>query len=209
MRAKQDLAHLAHLDTKIAICDAFESLTEEMPFDKVPVAKICDQAGISRATFYRVFEDKYDIMKWASSHCYSQGADQIGIKLTWKDGYYETERAVMRHIDFFKAAAKSSTGNSLDAYAPRARKETLTKTITELYKQPITPHMQFMIDATIDIETKAFPAWHYGKYDCSLEEMCTWVVECIPKDLFHLLEKPLNPELDGVKYKHSLLGQVF
>lgn len=49
--------------TKDIILEAFNSLIEKKAFDKITVQMILDEAGIGRATFYRYFKDKYDMMK--------------------------------------------------------------------------------------------------------------------------------------------------
>lgn len=43
------------------ICDAMVTLLEEKPFTKVTVQDILQRAEIQRATFYRYFEDKYEV----------------------------------------------------------------------------------------------------------------------------------------------------
>lgn len=209
MHTKEELAQLAHLETKLALCDAFEILLQQEPIDKVSVSKICQQAGISRATFYRIFQDKYEIVQWSIMYIHAKGVNQIGRTLNWEDGYYESEKSILRHKDFFTQAAKSNDYNSLDFFTSRTRKEILAKTVTEYYHQKITPQMSFMIDTAVDIETKAFPNWAAGKYDCSLREMCTWVAQSIPSELFNLLNVPLSEQNNPSNYNHFLLGKGF
>lgn len=46
--------------TKRAILHAFATLMQEKRFDDITVNDICDQAEISRTTFYHYYIDKYD-----------------------------------------------------------------------------------------------------------------------------------------------------
>lgn len=46
------------------IVEAFNTLIEKKDFDKITVQMILDEAGIGRATFYRYFQDKYDVMNY-------------------------------------------------------------------------------------------------------------------------------------------------
>lgn len=48
--------------TKNYIIQAFFILMREMPYNKISVVDICDKAGIGRATFYRHFKSKEDII---------------------------------------------------------------------------------------------------------------------------------------------------
>jgi len=50
------------MNTKGIIVAAFKELLEQKPFEEIIVQDILDAAGVSRATFYRHFRDKYDIM---------------------------------------------------------------------------------------------------------------------------------------------------
>ncbi|NHM16585.1 TetR family transcriptional regulator [Eggerthellaceae bacterium zg-887] len=51
--------------TKRAIFDALYSLMEERDFSKISVGDILERSGVSRTTFYRCFQDKYDVVNWS------------------------------------------------------------------------------------------------------------------------------------------------
>ncbi len=51
-------------NTKDKILKAFNELIRKSDFDSVTVFHIVETAGISRATFYRHFKDKYDVMNY-------------------------------------------------------------------------------------------------------------------------------------------------
>ncbi len=50
--------------TKQALALSLRELMEEVPFDKINVAKICEQCGMNRKSFYYHFKDKYDLVNW-------------------------------------------------------------------------------------------------------------------------------------------------
>jgi len=50
--------------TKQALAASLRELMEEVPFDKINVAHICEQCGMSRKSFYYHFKDKYDLVNW-------------------------------------------------------------------------------------------------------------------------------------------------
>lgn len=43
---------------------AIKSLIKTQPLDKITVTDIVFQAGKTRQTFYRHFQDKYDLVNW-------------------------------------------------------------------------------------------------------------------------------------------------
>ena len=51
-------------DTKLLIAEAFVSLFEKTPLQKISVSDIVDASGINRKTFYYHFEDKNYLITW-------------------------------------------------------------------------------------------------------------------------------------------------
>ena len=184
----------SNADIKMSVVDAMDELMKERPIDRLSVASICEKAGLSRATFYRYFTDKFSVVQWLLKYVMAQGANEIGRTLSFYDGYYASEVMILeRYYDFFANAAKSNDYNSLDRFSPRLRKEVLERTITKHYNMEYTEHMRFLVNATVEMETSLFPLWHYGEIDCTIEEACQWMTECVPRELFDLLNEPINP----------------
>ncbi len=50
--------------TKRALAAALKELMDEMPFEKIQVAHICERCGMNRKSFYYHFKDKYDLVNW-------------------------------------------------------------------------------------------------------------------------------------------------
>lgn len=194
----------SNADIKMSVVDAMDELMRTTPIDRLSVSKICETSGISRATFYRYFTDKFGVVQWLLKFVMAQGANEIGRTLSFYDGYYTSEALILeRYYDFFANSAKSNDFNSLDRFAPRLRKEVLERTITMHYHREYTEHMRFLVYATAEMETRLFPMWHYGNIDCSIEEVCQWMTECVPRELFELLNEPLNP----VRSPHTHLAR--
>ena len=53
-----------HNYMKRRIWESFYELSTVIPFEKLTVEKIVSHCGISKATFYRHFRDKYDLISW-------------------------------------------------------------------------------------------------------------------------------------------------
>ncbi len=183
----------SNAEMKIAVVDAMDELMRETPIDRLSVSKICERADISRATFYRYFTDKFGVVQWLNKYVMAQGANEIGRTLSFYDGYHTSEAMILKRYDFFTNAAKSNDYNALDKFAARFRKEVFERTITKYYDREYTEHMRFLVSATVEMETSLFPQWHNGKIDCTLEEACQWMTECVPRELFELMNEPINP----------------
>ena len=49
--------------TKMMIRESFIQLLKEQPVSKITVTKICEIAEINRATFYKYYEDAFDLLQ--------------------------------------------------------------------------------------------------------------------------------------------------
>ena len=56
------------IKTKDSIQSQFWSLLERYPFDKISVKMLIDECRINRSTFYRNYEDKYDLLNQIADH---------------------------------------------------------------------------------------------------------------------------------------------
>jgi AcrR family transcriptional regulator len=54
--------------TKQAFSIALKELMQEVPFDKIRIADICNRCGMNRKSFYYHFKDKYDLLNSANKH---------------------------------------------------------------------------------------------------------------------------------------------
>ena len=48
--------------TYLLLSRALFALLEETPFEKITLTQLCDASLVPRSTFYRYFEDKYDLL---------------------------------------------------------------------------------------------------------------------------------------------------
>ena len=51
--------------TRTLLCKSFFELLEKMPYDKISVIDICNNAMVHRATFYNHFDDKEHLLEYA------------------------------------------------------------------------------------------------------------------------------------------------
>jgi AcrR family transcriptional regulator len=50
--------------TRTMICDSLKGLMHKHPFEKITIKMITGQAGLIRPTFYKHFQDKYEVLEW-------------------------------------------------------------------------------------------------------------------------------------------------
>lgn len=96
---------------KQQIWDAFYELCRTTPFEKLTVEKIIRQSGVSKATFYRYFRDKYDVLNYNSMAV----AERI-IGGQPCDNWQEFLKCMFKEIeseaDYYRKAFKTSGQNA-------------------------------------------------------------------------------------------------
>lgn len=101
--------------------------------DQITVAEICRNAGISRQTFYRHFESKYDIPWWHSIFCRQFYLNEIGRTIDWKTGYYHHLRLIAQERDFFRESIQYSINTPFgQTIMPENRKAVASRHLGEL-----------------------------------------------------------------------------
>lgn len=64
-------------NSKIYLYEGLLKLLQRKSFKKITVNDICQQAGVSRSTFYLHFDNKYQLLKYVLNHFRTQAAAQL------------------------------------------------------------------------------------------------------------------------------------
>ena len=86
--------------TKIALEASLKELLKKKPFDKITIADLTEDCGISRMAFYYHFKDIYDLVEWA---CVEDGKKALRDKKTydtWQEGFAQIFEAVLENKPF-------------------------------------------------------------------------------------------------------------
>lgn len=195
-------AEMAGFATKKRIFDALYSLAKEQPWKNIKVSDICNRANVSRATFYHHFNSKYDIAVWHSDMILAAGLDEIGVTLTWFEGHLITTRGISCFYDFYAVCESPETNGKLfQSHHAMHRKAVMERTVTQVKRLDLTPKLAFQINALANCEEWAIRDWYKGNMKADLKEICEFMISIVPRDLYHVLEKP--------EYPSGMGGQVY
>ena len=136
---RDDVGDLRVARTRKAIQDAFTSLVSERGFDAVTVRDISERAMVNRATFYRHFRDKHEVMRWVT--------DRVLADLAWRpvptspsalsfdDAVDHAENVLRRlaaHADLFRTVVAVGGGTRLTLKFQRFVEEILDHRLTAM-----------------------------------------------------------------------------
>lgn len=78
---------MTNLDNKVKIVKAMASLMNGRSLATIRTVDICKEAGVSRQTFYRCFEDKFDAAIWFVEQGIRSSVREVGVTLSWATGF--------------------------------------------------------------------------------------------------------------------------
>ncbi|NCC08443.1 MAG: TetR family transcriptional regulator [Clostridia bacterium] len=102
--------------TKRALETSLKKLIVQKPIDKITIADITEDCGISRMTFYYHFKDIYDLIEWSFVE---DAAKVLGGKKTydtWQQGFLQIFNAVLENKPFIYSVYHSVSREQLEVY---------------------------------------------------------------------------------------------
>ena len=170
-------------DTLFLFAKAIKTLIKKQPLDKITVTDIVSTAGKTRQTFYRHFQDKYDLVNWYFEKLVLKSFEEMNQggslqeALNLKFAFIEQEHA------FFKEAFKSNDYNNLihydfcciyDFYKEYIRKNT-GKTIPSDIDFLLKMYCRGSVDMTVE--------WVLNDMPILKEEIVNYLIDAIPDKL--------------------------
>lgn len=119
--AKNELKEVRHSEewhksgekVKYRLADAMKSCMKKAPVEKITVKEITEECGVTRQTFYRNFQDKYDLINWYFDKLLLKSFEHMGEGTTVYDGLVKKFEYLKEEHLFFAAAFRSDDQNSL------------------------------------------------------------------------------------------------
>ena len=102
--------------TKKALEVSLKKLLKDKPFDKITIADLTGDCGISRMTFYYHFQDIYELAEWV---CIEDGKQALKDKKTydtWQEGMIQVFEAVLENKPFITNIYRSVDKAKIENY---------------------------------------------------------------------------------------------
>lgn len=169
--------------TKKAIVDAFNRLISNKRFDDITVADIIREADVSKATFYRYFHDKYDVM----NSNYKELLDEfmnLEYCSSYRDLYFRLYQAGASKLRDIRGTFGSSGVNSFEAFIFTYSRQAVVHITTENRGgSGLTPQEEIQLDVFCYGISYMYRRWIEGKYELSADEAADLLYEMMPKTL--------------------------
>ena len=102
--------------TKLALEASLKELLKKKPFDKITIADLTEDCGISRMAFYYHFRDIYDLVEWV---CVEDGKKALRDKKTydtWQEAFLQIFEAVLENKPFIMNVYHSVSREQIETY---------------------------------------------------------------------------------------------
>ena len=175
---------------KEILAESFREIAALKLVDKITVPDITENCGYSKTTFYRLFQDKYDLMAWDYIRRHREIMDQTeNSDYEWKttllDGahLFNEQKEYLKNLllhtsgyDSFSKNMKQIHFDSLRKCVLDASGEKELDVMTEMY---VRTYCQGTVDLICD--------WIIGAYDVGPEVLAEVFEECLPQPLRKIL----------------------
>ena len=118
--------------TKYALEASLKNLLAKKPFDKITIADLTEDCGISRMAFYYHFKDIYDLVEWA---CIEDGKRALNDKKNhdnWQEGMLQVFEAVLENKPFIMNVYKNVNRERLENYLYRLTYQLIVEMVDEI-----------------------------------------------------------------------------
>ena len=117
--------------TKLALEASLKELLKKKPFDKITIADLTEDCGISRMAFYYHFKDIYDLVEWV---CVEDGKKALRDKKTydtWQEGFLHIFEAVLANKPFVMNVYHSVSREQIELFLYQVTYDLLIAVVEE------------------------------------------------------------------------------
>lgn len=169
--------------TERDIMQAFNRLLEKREIEKITTQMIADEAGIGRATFYRYFRDKYDVL----NRNYKELLDACLAKCTnYRDLFFHLFTYAREEWAGFRRAFHTTGVNSFENYIYRySRDIVLQITAENRGSVDLTEAEKLQLDVVCYGISYMYKQWTLGNYHLTPEDAADALFAIMPESLKH------------------------
>lgn len=190
------------ISKRLGIAIAVNEMVKTKSFDDLRVRDICDSMGISRSSFYRLFEDKYEIARWCHYLVFRMGICEIGRTLDVRQGNIVSLNGLRLFGSVLSSAAHEQGENTFRSLIMKRHSESMWETLEKFKGQVVDDELSFQIRLTAESQANIVALWLDGAYSYDAQHLVELMVSCFPQRLFDLLNEPVTPE-DPVEITYS------
>ena len=153
------------------------------PVEKITVKEIVEACGVTRQTFYRNFQDKYDLINWYFDKILLESFEHMGEGKTVYESLVNKFHYIQEEKLFFKAAFKNDEQNCLRDHDFELILAFYTHQIEERTKREMPQHLRFQLEMYCQGSIYMTVQWVRGYRQNTPEELARFLTDAMPQEL--------------------------
>ena len=174
---------------KYRLADAMKVCMRKMPVEKITVKEIVAECQTTRQTFYRHFQDKYDLINWYFDRILLESFQHMGEGKTAYEGLVNKFHYIEEEKLFFKAAFRNDTQNCLKEHDFQLILGFYENQICQKTQKPLSKEIRFLLEMYCQGSVYMTTQWVLGPMKETPEEMAQNLVTAMPAKLEELFRK--------------------
>lgn len=172
--------------TKDILAESFQELAQVHPINKITIAQITANCGMTSPTFYRYFKDKYDLIMWIYLIDSEKFMGQIGCNgYTWRDTLRDGLQYFARNRKYAINALKHTSGrDSFIEQKTRLDLAYISRLIQKKLMKETVPEDLLMITRMYLYGVECYLCeWLVDGMPLAWEKVAEMMEECVPEKL--------------------------
>ena len=166
---------------RAAVANTFMQMICETSLDAIRTQDIAQRAGISKATFYRLFHDKYDVMSWIYQSATENLVSSSPALKNAKAWTYADLEHIRQHLPFYRKVLGYGGQNSMMESMAQYYQHNMQQDICRIEGiRRLPEQLQFAVEAFSYVNVYTIVWW--VRRDCipSPETLLSYVESCMP-----------------------------
>ena len=166
--------------TKYKLARAMKECMKVTSVENITVKQITEKCGLTRQTFYRNFQDKYDLINWYFDKLLAKSFEHMGQGRTVYDALVKKFTYIQEEQTFFAAAFRYDEQNSLRQHDFELILEFYETIICEKTGKIPEKNIQFLLEMYCQSSIYMTIRWVTGELTCTPEKLASLLVDGMP-----------------------------
>lgn len=165
-----------------ALISSLYDLMQTIPIDRISVNEVVSHAHVSRASFYRRYKDKYDLLNKTYEDILETTLFRFRKSQTWRESTYQIYQVIYENHVFFANALHSQDENGFRKYLSDQAMSLEMETLRRHGVDPEEPYNYYRLVGYVSAGTAITERWVSRHCDLSLDELVDLLVELVPPE---------------------------
>ena len=175
--------------TKYKLARAMKECMKVTSVENITVKQITEKCGLTRQTFYRNFQDKYDLINWYFDKLLAKSFEHMGQGRTVYDALVKKFTYIQEEQTFFAAAFRYDEQNSLRQHDFELILEFYETILCEKTGKIPEKNIQFLLEMYCQSSIYMTIRWVTGELTCTPEKLAFLLVDGMPGKLAEIFTK--------------------